>query len=77
MVTNRSLTADFDAIQEIVARRGLDSTVRLLAQVAAANGRYYQAVASSTKDECRASAWFSAQVLLSECAVDIGQESRL
>lgn len=70
--SKQGFLADRGAIQDIVTRRSLSGTVRLLAQVAASNARYYQAVGQATSRT-----WASAQMCLHAAAGDISQEMRL
>lgn len=70
--SKQGLLVDRDAIQDIIDRRGMPGTVRLLAQVAASSARYCQAVGQATSHN-----WAAAQECLYTAAGDISQAMRL
>lgn len=67
-------TSDRDAVENMVRRRGLASTVRLVAQATASTSRYYQATRNCNLDDvCYVCAWDVAQAFLDNVAGDISQ----
>lgn len=77
MDTKRALTADRDTIADMVKRRGLTATVKLLAQMTASSNRYYQnASPCNLDDTCYSCAWDIAQAFLENVVGDISQAMR-
>lgn len=78
MANKTSVHADRDAIQDMVNRRGLASTVRLIAQVTASTTRYYQVTGETCRldDKCPACAQDIAQAFLDIAAEDISRAMR-